>query len=293
MVQKIVLSDLDKTYRLSELPISFLPEILSKSKWKKLIAKNLVKLNGKIGRTSDWVKSKDIIEYELITHKSKIFPLSLTVEYEDEYLAIIYKPAGYPVSGNYFKTIQNALAFNLKISSVMKSSDEFKPCHRLDRATSGLLLISKTEETRILIGELFENKEIQKQYYALCQGNFTTTEGIWNSKIEDKDSMSSFRVLKSFDTLTFEKIHLLKLEPITGRTHQLRIHSSLNGTPILGDPLYNNKNTVNHKGLFLHAYSIDFCHPITGKKILIKTKIPQKFDSFMSREHRRFLKYNQ
>jgi len=286
---------LKQKVRLSDLDYSILPEIHSKNQWKKLIKSNIIYVNGILGQTSTWINDNDCIEVKWLEKiakvSPKIFPLNLDIVYEDDFLAIILKPAGIPVSGNVFKSVQNALPHNLSKSKAMLENDGFQTCHRLDFHTSGLLLISKTRKCRVLIGKMFESNAIQKKYYAIVQGVPTPSQGIWEQPINDKISKSTYKVLQSVPSIKNENISLVELIPKTGRTHQLRIHSALNNCPIVGDTKYGEQgNILKGKGLFLNAFSLEFSHPITNKIINIKQPVPTKFESLLEREKKMFNK---
>ncbi|WP_227807492.1 RluA family pseudouridine synthase [Lutibacter profundi] len=202
------------------------------------------------------------------------------------------KPAGITVSGNAFKTIANALAFNLKKSSQQDALDIPTPVHRLDNQTSGILLIAKTKTAQIELGKQFTNQTIQKKYYAISIGKVTKNQNITLS-IDGKFAETSFEIVKVVKSLKFNALTCLKISPKTGRTHQIRIHLASIGHPILGDKLYGNKETLHKgKGLFLCASEIQFSHPKTSKIIHLKINIPHKFKSVFIRERRRWKTYN-
>mgnify|MGYP000551339893 CR=1 FL=1 len=295
MNYKIILK-LEQKMRLSDLDYSNFPEIHSKNQWKKLIKSNIVYVNDSLGLTSTWANNNDCIEIKWLEMKAKVspktFPLNLDIVYEDDYLAVINKPAGIPVSGNVFKSVQNALSHNLTKSKAMSESDNFQTCHRLDFQTSGLLLISKTRKCRVLIGNMFENKIIQKKYYAITQGQLPNNSGKWEQPINGKISKSTYKVIKSVASIKNNRINLVELIPETGRTHQLRIHTALNNCPIVGDTKYGKQgNIMKGKGLFLNAFSLEFSHPITKDNISIKQPIPKKFNSLLEREIKMFNKH--
>lgn len=222
----------------------------------------------------------------------KIFECSLDVKYEDEEIAVINKPAGLSVSGNAYKTIYNALPFNLKKSKSKDSLPWPTPVHRLDNPTSGLLLIAKTKTAQIELGNQFNNQTIQKKYCTIVIGKIHTTQVI-KTPIEAKEAETSFEIIKEINSLKYEQLSCLKVTPKTGRTHQIRIHLASIGHPILGDKLYGNKETLHKgKGLFLCASEIKFLHPKTFKIIELKIEIPQKFNSMLVREKRRWNTYN-
>ena len=250
-------------------------------------------MNGKIAKTGTWVQEGFVLELlEKPQTQPKVFECSLEIIYEDEEMAVINKPAGLSVSGNTYKTIYNALPFNLKKSSSKDSLPWPTPVHRLDNQTSGLLIIAKTKTAQIEFGNKFSKHTIQKKYCAIVIGKVHTNKTI-NTPIEDKEAETSFEIIKVVNSLKYEQLSYLKVSPKTGRTHQIRIHLTSIGYPILGDKLYGNKETLHKgKGLFLCASEIKFSHPKTFKTIALKIKIPQKFNSMLVREKRRWNTYN-
>ena len=202
--------------------------------------------------------------------------MPLKILFQDAYLAVIQKPAGILVSGNSFKTITNALEQNITQSNRADAAKP-QPVHRLDYATSGLLLIGKTNSSIRVLNKMFEEKKIKKTYYAVTIGSMNT-EGKIETEIDNKPSQTSYKVLKTATSKRFSKLNLVILKPQTGRRHQLRIHMSSIGLPILGDKVYGIEHLIlNGKGLYLHAYSLEFIHPLTNKKISIKDELPKKF----------------
>ncbi len=200
----------------------------------------------------------------------------LEVLFEDEHLAVIHKPAGILVSGNSFKTIANALAQNIERSTLPDTTTP-QPVHRLDFATTGILLVGKTSSSIRALNKMFEDRKIQKTYYAITIGEMDH-QGLITSKIDGKNSQSNFTLIESVPSKKFGKLNLIELKPQTGRRHQLRIHLSNIGNPILGDKEYGIKNLIlNGKGLYLHAYSLKFIHPFTNEKFHLKDEFPQRF----------------
>lgn len=254
--------------------------IPTKSALKKALKKNYITVNDKPATTATFITGGETIVLSIPIEEKKskrelIFPL--TILFEDEYLAVIHKPAGILVSGNSFKTIANALPQNLSKSNL----DDFtlpQPVHRLDYGTTGVLLVGKTASSIRNLNKLFEDKEIQKNYYAITIGKMKETEGIINSEIDGKEAQSNYKIIESVVSERFEFLNLVKLELQTGRRHQLRIHLSRIGNPILGDKEYGIENLIlNGKGIYLHAYSLEFIHPFTKEKIYIEAPFPQKF----------------
>ena len=252
---------------------------LTKSALKKALKKRYISVNGVIATSATFINGGEcirlsIIEDEEVSKKKLIFPL--VVLYEDNYLAIIHKPAGILVSGNSFMTIANALDHNLKRSNLLDSCAP-QPVHRLDFATTGILLVGKTSSSIRALNKLFENKQVRKTYYAATIGKMDL-QGIISSEIEGKESQSSYTLIESVPSERFGMLNLVKLEPETGRRHQLRKHLSSIGNPILGDKEYGIENQIlNGKGLYLHAYSLKFIHPLTMLEIDIKDEFPLRF----------------
>ena len=180
------------------------------------------------------------------------------------------------VSGNHFKTIANALVQNL-IPSPLNDATTPQPVHRLDFATTGVLLIGKTSCSIRKLNKLFEDKVIKKTYYAVTIGKMET-EGKITSDIDGKISNTNYVLCASVSSKRFRKLNLVKLKPQTGRRHQLRKHLSEIGHPILGDKDYGIESLIlNGKGLYLHAYSLQFRHPFSNEEFFIKSELPKRF----------------
>ena len=189
---------------------------------------------------------------------------------------MIHKPAGILVSGNSFKTIANALEQNITGSNLPDATTP-KPVHRLDFATTGILLVGKTSSSIRALNKLFENREVKKTYYAVTIGEMKS-KGKITSKIDGKESQSNYTLCETVPSPRFGKLNLVQLEPETGRRHQLRKHLSTIGNPILGDKEYGIKNLIlNGKGLYLHAYSLKFIHPFINEEVHLKDEFPQRF----------------
>ena len=214
--------------------------------------------------------------------------MDIKIVFEDEHLAVINKPAGIVVSGNKFRTIENALLHNLQTSSQPDALTSPRPVHRLDALTSGLLLIAKTRSVRRILGEMLSSKNISKLYRTIVIGK-TPEKGSVNSPVNGQQAITEYSLLKNVHSLKCGWISFLELKPLTGRTHQLRIHLSGLGFPILGDKLYGQKETLFlGKGLFLSAVGLKFQHPVTKKILELCIKEPNKFRIHLEREERRY-----
>ena len=277
------------TVRLSDYAVDLFPLLPTKSSVKKAVKKGLLLVNGKAGTTGTQISKGQIIEFaEFSENESKAFQFKLDVIFEDDYIALINKPPGINVSGNEFKTIENALLFNIKRSEQEDALVKPKPVHRLDNQTSGLLLIAKTRRAQVNSGNQFEKKQVVKKYTAIVIGK-TPEEGEINIPVNDKEAATAFKLIMTEASLKFEYLSLIELKPITGRTHQLRIHCCKSGFPILGDKLYKKENFVlKGKGLFLSSTYIEFLHPITKEELSFNISYPAKFDKIIEREKGRY-----
>jgi len=269
---------LEEPIRFQAYGVGIFKSVPTKSGIKKAIKKGLILIDGAPANTAKFIHGGECIE--LFENRDetqfKRLELSLDVLFEDEYLAIIYKPAGILVSGNKFVTIANALIQNLQ-KSKQKDAVKPQPIHRLDYPTSGILLVGKTSSSIIALSQLFETKEIQKTYHAITVGKMNT-KGSINTSIHNKISVTEYEVLDTTPSTRFKVLNLVQLAPKTGRKHQLRIHLSSIGNQILGDKEYGNKDLIlKGNGLYLHASTLEFTHPFSKKSISINKELPQKF----------------
>ena len=257
-----------KPIRLQEYGIGIFPTLATKSALKKALKKNLIYVDGQLATSATYINGNETIvcQTPLDTLQKKEHRLKMNVIFEDDYLAIIAKPAGILVSGNSFKTIDNALIQNLKPSS-QTDAVKPRPVHRLDYATTGLLLVGKTSASILALNKLFENKQITKTYLAVSIGAMEK-EGTINLSVDDKEAISDFKVIETVASERFGYLNLVKLYPKTGRRHQLRKHLSATGNPILGDATYYKEGLLlKGKGMYLHAFSMEFSHPKTHELV--------------------------
>ena len=264
--------------RIQEYAVGIFKTTTTRSAVKKAIKKNLIFVNN-----SPTTTAKIIVGGEKITlfapeeRTTKPLKLKLSVIFEDNYLAVIEKPAGILVSGNTFKTIDNALEQNINKSN-QPDAVKPRPVHRLDYPTTGLLLIGKTSSSIQLLNQLFEHKKIKKIYHAITIGKMNS-DGFILSNVNRKEAKSSYKTIHTVKSERFEFLNLVKLSPKTGRRHQLRVHLLSIGNPILGDQKYGIESLIlKGKGLYLHASQLDFTHPFTKEKLALTSNLPKKFN---------------
>lgn len=284
---------LERKQRLSDYLCGVLEALPSRKSVKNAIKKGRIYVDGQRAYTGDWVQEGQ--EIKLLEDRAihnKIFSLPLEILYEDDYLAIIIKPAGYIVNGNAFQTIERALPFNISLSQKADAYQEAKAVHRLDRPTSGLLVVAKTATAHQCLGAQFENKTIEKHYQAIAIGQLPPSGSI-DSPVDGKAAYTRYQVSQTVPSLKNGHLSLVDLYPQTGRTHQLRQHLASVGCPILGDALYGIEGLIlKHKGLFLRAVGLEFIHPITDKKLAFNLPTPNKFVALLAREKKRYQSYH-
>lgn len=267
------------------------PELPSNKSVKKAVLKGAIKVNGENVTSAYFVNEGDEIElWDLEEKVPQSYEMEIEVVYEDDDLAVVFKPAGLVTSGNLFRTLENAIQGKLKRckNSPLKWP---KPVHRLDGPTSGLVIIAKSVPARIELGRMLERKELTKKYCSILVGKYEGSSVI-ETPINGKSAKSKIEVLEVKESLNNGFMSKVMMEPVTGRTHQLRIHAAQSGHPIIGDKEYGEKgNTLLHKGLFLCAVELSFKHPISGENVNVKVDVPKKFDKLMEREYERYLKY--
>jgi len=264
--------------RLQEYGVGIFNGVMTKSALKKTLKKQYITVNDVIATTATFITGGETIKLSVPeeTSPKKKLILKLEVLFEDQHLAVLHKPAGILVSGNSFKTIANALAQNIEKSKLPDATTP-QPVHRLDYATTGILLVGKTSSSIRALNKMFENKKVKKTYYAITIGTMDP-EGEITSKIDGKKSQSKLTLNASVPSKRFGNLNLVKLKPKTGRRHQLRKHLSSIGNPILGDKEYGIENLIlKGKGLYLHAYSLKFKHPFTNEMVHLKDGVPQRF----------------
>lgn len=269
---------LENRIRLQEYAVGIFNSVPTKSAIKKAIKKKLIFVNGVNATTGLYILGGEKIELFVNNTSSSFRRLDFPLEvlFEDDYLAIVFKPAGVLVSGNKFVTVANALQQNLK-KSTQTDAVKPQPIHRLDYPTSGVLLIGKTSKSISKLSSLFETKEIKKTYHAVCIGKIDS-KGQIDLPIEHKIARSEYSVINTVSSARFGNLNLVELSPSTGRKHQLRIHLSSIGNQILGDKTYGKQELMlKGKGLYLHATRIVFKHPFSCEIVSVTKRLPKKF----------------
>ncbi len=269
----------------------------------RLLENGKILVNGKSVKPSYKVQKDDCIQIEKeepkeVSMKAQNIPISIL--YEDENMLIVNKPKGmvvHPANGNPDGTLANAVMAICK-DSLSGIGGEIRPgiVHRLDKNTSGVVMIAKNDETHIALSNMLKNHEIKKTYIALVRGIVKENEATINMPIarstsdrkkmavarNGKDAITHFKVLQRFYD---DNITLLEIQIETGRTHQIRVHLSHIGYPVLGDDVYSNgKNKWEVKGQCLHAKSIQFKHPVTGKEMYIEAPLPEYLQEIITKE---------
>ncbi len=265
----------------------------------RLIKNDKILVNGKSTKASYKVQENDNIKVEEEKPKEiSLKPQDIPVEiiYEDKDIIVVNKPKGmvvHPANGNPDGTLVNSLMSICK-DSLSGIGGEIRPgiVHRLDKDTSGVIVVAKNDKAHINLSEQIKNHEVEKTYIALVKGVVKANEATIDMPIgrstkdrkkmavtkTGKNAITHFKVIKRFHNYT-----LLEVKIETGRTHQIRVHLSQIGYPIVGDTTYSNgKNEWKIKGQCLHAKSLKFKHPITGKEMFLEAKMPEYFEEVIN-----------
>lgn len=266
----------------------------------RLIQQGKILVNYKKIKSSYKVQENDKITMEEekpreISLKAQEIPIEIM--YEDKDIIVVNKPKGmvvHPANGNPDGTLVNAIMAICK-DSLSGIGGEIRPgiVHRLDKDTSGVLIVAKNDKAHINMSEQIKNHEVEKTYIALVKGIVKETEATINMPIgrstkdrkkmavtkNGKEAISHFKVIERFPK---HNCTLLEVKIETGRTHQIRVHLSQIGYPIIGDAVYSNgKNEWNIEGQCLHAKSLKFKHPITKKEMFLEAKLPEYFEKIV------------
>lgn len=291
--EKHSVESLSEPVRFIDYCIGLFPHFPTRNAVKKGIKRNELLLNDEIPSTGVWLNPGDVIAHvDPGNELPKPYHISIPIEMEEDVFLIVNKPAGLVVSGNQYRTLENALVDKVKLSSRPDALKWSQPVHRIDWATRGLVVFAKTRSAQTSLMQQFENRTVEKRYHAVLIGELKEKRVV-SDLIDDKEAISELVPILSVPSLRNGTLTLVRLIPKTGRTHQLRIHCAKIGHPIVGDTLYGEKGGVLlHKGLFLAATDIAFFHPETEVPIHVQMEVPQKFHRFMMREKRRWERYH-
>lgn len=278
--------------------LAMLNSELSRSMIQKMLDDGKILVNGKQGKASYKTKINDKISVEEVIAKEielKAQDIPIEVIYEDADIIVVNKPKGmvvHPANGNPDGTVVNAI-MNICKDSLSGIGGEIRPgiVHRIDKDTSGLLIIAKNDKAHINLSEQIKNREINKKYVALVRGTIKENNATIDMPIgrsdkdrkkmavrkDGKNAITHFEVIKRYDGYTY-----LDIKIDTGRTHQIRVHLAEIGYPIVGDSVYSNgKNPFGVEGQMLHAKSLEFKHPTTGETLKLEAPLPQYFEEVL------------
>ena len=271
----------------------------TRTRIQQLIKDRNITVNGKPTKSSYKIEENDEIAIEVPeveTTEIKPENIKIDIVYEDSDIAVINKQAGlvvHPAHGHYSGTLVNAILYHIKDLSGING--EIRPgiVHRLDKDTSGLIVIAKNDKVHPALTEMFQEKKIRKTYLAILKGKLNKSEGkivtqigrdkndrkkmtVIDDAAKGKNAITNYRVISQNNLFTLVKVNIE-----TGRTHQIRVHMRHLGYPILGDSVYGRKD--NEKRQMLHAYKLEFLHPVTGRQMEFTGEIPEDFQKALKK----------
>lgn len=299
--------DLNESGKRLDSYIATIDENITRTHAQKLIEDGNILVNGKKAKVSYKTQENDKILVEIPEPKQielKAQDIPIEIIYEDNDIIVVNKPKGmvvHPANGNPDGTLVNAIMAICK-DSLSGIGGEIRPgiVHRIDKDTSGLLIVAKNDNAHVKMSEQIKNHEVKKTYIALVRGIFKENEATIDMPIgrsmsdrkkmavtkNGKNAITHIKVLTRFDKYT-----LLQVNIETGRTHQIRVHLSQIGYPIVGDYTYSNgKNEFNVIGQCLHAQKLEFYHPITQKYMCLEAELPQYFKDIIEQLEKRKIK---
>lgn len=289
----------------------------TRNKVQRAIGEGMVLVNGKRARSSHLVAPGEVIRVTLprpAPQQALPEDIPLNIAYEDDHLLVVNKPAGmvtHPAHGNYTGTLVNALLHHCRTLSTLNDSVRPGIVHRLDKDTSGLMVIAKSDDAHAKLARQFASRTITREYWALAWGTFREKKGSIDAALgrskadrkkiavtaDGKHATTQYEVVEEFPYLT-----LVRLKLLTGRTHQIRVHLAHIHHPVFGDPTYNGRHLLYGPGTkrqkeevqamlqmlprqALHARTIGFIHPVTRKEMLFESNVPADMQEVL-----RFLK---
>lgn len=304
-LQQMMVEEEDQNKRIDKYLSERISEV-SRSYAQKILEDGLVKVNGKIVKQNYKVKTDDIVDIEIPEPERlevKAEAIELDIVYEDDDLLVVNKPQGmvvHPAAGNYTGTLVNALMEHCG-SNLSAINGIIRPgiVHRIDKDTSGLLLVAKNNQAHIHLSRQIKEHTLTRKYAAIVYGNIKNDAGTINIPIgrhptdrkkmsvatrNGREAITHFTVIERFGSYTYIECRLE-----TGRTHQIRVHMSHIGHPIIGDPVYGpKKDKFNLKGQALHAKIIGFMHPVTQEYMEFEAEPPAYFDRILEMLRKNF-----
>ena len=275
---------------------------VSRSNMQKLLDEGRVKRGDKVLKANYKVRAGEVItvdipEPEPIEAVPEDIPLDII--YEDDDVVVLNKARGmvvHPAPGNYTGTLVNALLFHCKNLSGINSAIRPGIVHRLDKDTSGIMIVAKNDAAHIALSQQIQSKTAQRTYLAVVRGNIKTDSGTIETQIaRDKNDRKKMAVVKEGgrDAVTdyevlerFGKYTLVRCKLRTGRTHQIRVHMEYLGYPLVGDPKYSPMKTpFAIKGQALHSHTLEFTHPRTGERLKFEAPLPEDMHKIITRLH--------
>ncbi|MCC9691078.1 RluA family pseudouridine synthase [Streptococcus agalactiae] len=271
---------------------------LSRSQANEEIKKGIVLVNGQVKKAKYTVQEGDRITFdipkeEVLDYQAENIPLDII--YQDDDVAVVNKPQGmvvHPSAGHSSGTLVNALMYHIKDLSSINGVVRPGIVHRIDKDTSGLLMVAKNDRAHQVLAEELKDKKSLRKYLAIVHGNLPNDRGVIEAPIgrSDKDrkkqavtakgkpAITRFHVLERFGDYT-----LVELSLETGRTHQIRVHMAYIGHPLAGDPVYGPRKTLGGKGQFLHAQTLGFTHPSNGENLILSVEVPEIFQTTLEK----------
>ena len=270
----------------------------TRSHYKNLIDEGHVLVNGKQVKAGYALKAGDEVLVEMLPPKpleTKAENIPLNIVFEDSDLAVINKPKGmvvHPANGNWEGTLVNALLYNIKDLSGINGVVRPGIVHRLDKDTSGLLVVAKNDFAHVELSKQIADKTCKRIYLALLNGNLPNDTGVIKNNLgRDSKNRLRFAVVETggkyaethYTVLKrFKDYCLVQFELKTGRTHQIRVHAKHLNHPIVGDDLYGGKSKFKTDGQMLHAHTLCFVHPRTNKQMQFSAEVPEYFQKILN-----------